>query len=446
MTIYNRPAADVPVWAESGDKVQPTNPEVQTGWPLSNVPPSRQRFNWILNACAQAVRYVLQRGIAQWAAGEDYPENGRVQYNGLTFRALIDSPTSFPGDVPGEWEAWGYSDSTLLPRVDSILTKSVAGGVDVVLTAAEANNGILVFTGVITANINVVIPNAARRFAVYNGTTGAFTLGIKTAAGASLVISQGTSQSVYCDGANTVRVAAGLVPEAATVTPAMLSTGGPTWTDNASWRDLEIIKGGGRLRIRVWNSGNLNQIWSRNAADNAYVPMLYTALTHEFNAGVSGNITALSIDANGIITAPSLVAPGAVMAFAMSTSPAGWLKCNGAAVSRTTYAALFTAIGTTYGAGDGSTTFNLPDLRGEFVRGWDDGRGVDSGRALGSAQSHQMQSHTHTYTGGAVGGLGYNTGSSANGTGTSNTGSAGGTSNGSETRPRNVALLYCIKY
>ena len=66
-----------------------------------------------------------------------------------------------------------------------------------------------------------------------------------------------------------------------------------------------------------------------------------------------------------------------------ATPPTGWLKCNGAAISRTAYAKLFAAIGTVFGAGDGFTTFNLPDLRGEFVRGWDDGRGVDGGRAFG---------------------------------------------------------------
>lgn len=86
---------------------------------------------------------------------------------------------------------------------------------------------------------------------------------------------------------------------------------------------------------------------------------------------------------------------GKVDYFAMSSPPTGYLKANGAAVSRTTYAALFAAIGTTFGAGDGSTTFNLPDLRGEFVRGWDDARGVDSGRAFGSAQGDQNKSHTH---------------------------------------------------
>ena len=75
--------------------------------------------------------------------------------------------------------------------------------------------------------------------------------------------------------------------------------------------------------------------------------------------------------------------------------PTGWLKANGAAVSRTTYSNLFAAIGTTYGVGDGSTTFNIPDLRGEFIRGWDDGRGVDSGRTLGSWQDDMFEEHNH---------------------------------------------------
>ncbi|WP_144149337.1 phage tail protein [Paraburkholderia sp. BCC1884] len=86
---------------------------------------------------------------------------------------------------------------------------------------------------------------------------------------------------------------------------------------------------------------------------------------------------------------------GAVMYFAMSAAPAGFLKANGALVSRTTYAALFAAIGTSYGAGDGSTSFGLPDLRGTFVRSWDDSKGVDSGRALGSAQAQNLPPHSH---------------------------------------------------
>lgn len=78
---------------------------------------------------------------------------------------------------------------------------------------------------------------------------------------------------------------------------------------------------------------------------------------------------------------------GQVCFFAMEVAPSGFLVCNGAAVSRTTYAALFSAIGTIHGVGDGATTFNLPDLRGEFIRGADMGRGADAGRGFGSFQA-----------------------------------------------------------
>ncbi len=89
---------------------------------------------------------------------------------------------------------------------------------------------------------------------------------------------------------------------------------------------------------------------------------------------------------------------GRIGTFAMATPPPGWFRANGAAVSRTVYAALFAKIGTTYGAGDGVNTFNLPDPRGKFIRIWDDGRGVDPGRALGSDQGDAIRSHTITGT------------------------------------------------
>lgn len=95
--------------------------------------------------------------------------------------------------------------------------------------------------------------------------------------------------------------------------------------------------------------------------------------------------------------------PGDVKYSTRSTAPPGWLKANGGAISRTAYAALFAVIGTTYGTGDGFNTFNLPDLRGEFLRGLDDGRGIDSGRVLGSNQSHSMASHSHAAVAGMQG-------------------------------------------
>lgn len=139
---------------------------------------------------------------------------------------------------------------------------------------------------------------------------------------------------------------------------------------------------------------------------------------------------------------------GTIIHIAKSTAPTGYLKANGALLSRTTYAALFGVIGTTFGVGDGSTTFALPDLRAEFIRGWDDARGVDAGRLMGSGQADMFASHTHTLSsnGAWIDGPGTYcanaSGSVINMTRLPATGSTGGT----ETRPRNIALLACIKY
>ena len=135
--------------------------------------------------------------------------------------------------------------------------------------------------------------------------------------------------------------------------------------------------------------------------------------------------------------------PGSVISFAGNILPSGYLKCNGALVSRTTYADLFGAIGTTYGFGDFSTTFRLPDLRGEFVRGWDDSRGVDSGRAFGSNQADEIRSHRHPMQE-----FNNDVGNTTDGPNTQNDGTMyneTGDFGGDETRPRNIALLYIIK-
>jgi phage-related tail fiber protein len=160
---------------------------------------------------------------------------------------------------------------------------------------------------------------------------------------------------------------------------------------------------------------------------------------------------------------PSGIPTGQIIHVALSSAPTGYLKANGAAVSRSTYAALFAAIGTTFGAGDGSTTFNVPDLRGEFVRGWDDSRGVDSSRSLGSAQADAFQGHRHQLVGGrndnpnfheqggVRGHIGpgwaqnedFGDGWIRNPTTDSVNGAP---RTAAETRPRNIALLACIKF
>lgn len=189
---------------------------------------------------------------------------------------------------------------------------------------------------------------------------------------------------------------------------------------------------------------------------------------------------------------------GMVAAFARKTAPDGWLKANGAAISRTTFAKLFEVIGTTFGAGDGVATFNIPNMRGEFLRGLDDDRGVDPGRQLGSGQAPMLETHNHTATTSPDGGHAhtatalieaagahthtapraansnvgggspnYTTANGTNGTAAANNSSGSHTHNatvtmdtapshthavtvnntgGTETRPRNVAFLFCIKY
>ncbi len=144
-------------------------------------------------------------------------------------------------------------------------------------------------------------------------------------------------------------------------------------------------------------------------------------------------------------TLSNIVVPaGTILYLSRNTAPSGYLKANGAAISRTTYSALFGAIGTVFGAGDGATTFNLPDLRGEFPRGWDDDRGIDSGRVFGSAQGGTVQSHSHEITTYAQ--LTTRLGGGDGNFWEALVGGRTGSHGGSETRPRNVALLACIKF
>jgi microcystin-dependent protein len=162
-------------------------------------------------------------------------------------------------------------------------------------------------------------------------------------------------------------------------------------------------------------------------------------------------------------TALALVPTGAVSPYAGLTEPTGWLFCYGQAVSRSTYTALFTAISTTYGIGDGSTTFNLPDLRGRVVAGQDDMGGTSANRltlpvaeglngdtlgATGGEETHtltvsEMPAHTHAVGGAASTGGSSNVASSS-GTVNQNTSSTGGGGAHNNVQPT-IILNYIIK-
>lgn len=245
--------------------------------------------------------------------------------------------------------------------------------------------------------------------------------------------------------------------------------GGADGAVNIAYRQLANRTGYLKQQI-----GELNDALPKNATDTiaGVVKLINRLDSMAVDAALSAAQGKVLNDAiaylNNLLvgyTANSFCPSGMIMTFAGDFAPAGWLKANGAAVSRTVYAKLFAAIGTRYGAGDGHSTFNLPDLRGEFARFWDDGRGVDVGRVLGTLQLDALQKHTHLI--GTSSGENLNNGlpgiddkywqtsggnyAPATGhialthdTGSDGYGRVGGRFAG-ETRPRNIALLACIK-
>lgn len=169
---------------------------------------------------------------------------------------------------------------------------------------------------------------------------------------------------------------------------------------------------------------------------------------------------------------------GSIMFFARYSPPDGWLACDGSSVSRSDYNELFNYIGTKFGSGDGSSTFHLPNLNGMFIRGYDNGRGLDNNRAMGSIveyslgngalyveqemQNSMITQHKHWVSGAPVddrnwsgtGGTSQEHGVAADGYGgTDDPNSSVGRYNGysgstsfDKTVPVNAALLACIKY
>jgi len=180
----------------------------------------------------------------------------------------------------------------------------------------------------------------------------------------------------------------------------------------------EALSGGWAVDARVYHSGTIYRNTSAGntttppgsgwVVDVDLTPYLQKAggtmtgyITLHANASSSMHPVTLQ-QLNAALVAQALPV-GSLIPVAFNpggSPPTGWLKCNGASVSRATYSALYSAISTTYGSVDGNT-FNLPDLRGCVLRGWTDGSSYDSGRVYGSTQADQNKSHNH---GGATGG------------------------------------------
>jgi microcystin-dependent protein len=174
----------------------------------------------------------------------------------------------------------------------------------------------------------------------------------------------------------------------------------------------------------------------------------------------SGNSNIIKYYTGSAWAAVSSALTGSVVAYVSETVPSGYLECDGSAISRTTYAELFAVIGELYGQGDNSTTFNIPDFQGQFLRGWDNSAGTDpdaatrtaqatggaTGDHVGSEQGFANQAHTHST------GLVFATDEPNGGSGVAvrtqgsqATGAATGATS-TEARPTNVYVMYIIKY
>ena len=291
----------------------------------------------------------------------------------------------------------------------------------------QSRNAALEFAGTLTANVTITVPAEEKTYFVRENTTGSFAVQMKTVGGTALTLSQGVNTFVACNGTSIYRI--DTPTSVASFTANTLTATTLTATSiSTSILDVTQIQGGG--------------------------------------ATFTGNVSATEYYGGGSnITGISAIPSGAIFPYGGTTEPSNYLFCYGQDVNRTTYSDLFTAIGTTYGVGDGATTFALPDLRGRAVAGKDDMGGTSANRLTdqsggvngdtlgdsGGLETHtlttaQLAAHTHTQNsspsqivvdGGSGGGVqGFSTAFS--------TGSTGGGGSHNNVQPTFI-LNYIIK-
>ncbi len=368
------------------------------------------------------------------------------------------------GDQSG---VWGLTTNR---NLGTLLENAISGRVVVPHTDAASitlttNNGvadqarpmILSITGILTADREVICPTLSKRYILTNDTTGGFSITIKTAAGTGVAVPPGAAFDVFCDGTN-VRPAETLLSSAG------FAAGSVTTPALADGAVTSIKLGAGAvetaniLNAAVTNAKLANMpggaIKLRNSL-SAGVPqdVLITGLTEVSSvADTSRLLVQLSTGEfrgaapSAIVAASSLVPPATVSAYANTTAPTGWYLCDGTSYPRAPDdQALYDALNPFYQTD--ADNFVVPDLRGEFVRGFDAGRGIDAGRAFGTAQSDEIKAHSHTFTNDDLTPVLEDSESTNrslaqfNGTEQDTTDDTGG----AETRPRNIALSYIIK-
>jgi len=273
------------------------------------------------------------------------------------------------GDQSGTW------GTTTNNNLGTILEQAITGvqtitmvNADYTLTSFngvsdEARNAVLVATGTNSAIRQIICPLVEKLYVIFNNTTGGFAITIGGVTGSVVTIPNGTTAQVYCDGTNFFSSQTG-------------SAGNFNVSGNL------VVGGTSTL------TGALAGTTAAFSGAISSVSPAFTGTPTAPTAAQGTNTTQLAttafVQANGSPT-------GGIMMWGTGTAPTGWLLCTGGAVNRTTYAALFAVIGTTFGVGDGSTTFNLPNYTNRMPYG-------TTLAATGGSADAVIVSHTHTAT------------------------------------------------
>jgi microcystin-dependent protein len=399
--------------------------------------------------------------------------DGTLPTSAVLTSGLTSGTTYLTWDVPEN-----YNAAALDVILGGTATVSVTGASGTVaLTADKYQPMVMLFTGTLTASVIYTIPSGVGgTWVVRNSTTGSFTITLSSlTAGASAtfavpqdglpytvsliaVSGGGFYIGTITDGSiTTAKIADSAVTTAklnnysitntkllpsvinslsakttlanadefsiydsaavVAISTITMTGGGPTYTATATTAASHGLSNGDSLTISgATGNTSVNGVFTITVTSTTQ--FTYTATS---NAAVTGSPVYILNPGLKKITYLNLLAQlvptGTVNSYAGAAAPAGWLLCFGQAVSRTTYASLFAVIGTTYGAGDTTTTFNLPDLRGRVIAGQDDMGGTSANRLTNSLTggvdgdvlggtggnegntliTSQIPSHTHTY-------------------------------------------------
>lgn len=190
------------VWASTAtDNVTPTDSFIASGWPLSTTPPSRGRFNWLLNYLYNGIRYLCRRGISDYDAAETYMSNDKaVGPDGITYISLVDNNIAHtPASSPTQWQRWGFAQSEMfgIGQTRQVVTGSRALGTTYTNTTGKP----------ITLHVNASGTAAGSAIGFFtDGTEGAVSVATAPAGaiGVSAVIAAGSTYAVISSGGATL--------------------------------------------------------------------------------------------------------------------------------------------------------------------------------------------------------------------------------------------------